>query len=54
MRITRGVKHTGQSVDIYIWQFKEVRRPRTIYSMKAQACNFVYDVFCNGKLMQFL
>ena len=34
-------------------QFTEVGRSRTIHSMKAHACNFVPDTFCNGNPVQF-
>ena len=51
-RIRRGTKCTGWSVDMQ--NFREVGRTRTGYSMKARACNFVLDAFCNGKSVQFL
>jgi len=37
----------GQSVDIY--SSPEVGRTKIIYSIKAHACNFVLDAFCNGE-----
>ena len=43
-RIRRGAKRTGRGVDIK--QLREAGRTRTIYSMKAHACNFVLDLFC--------
>ena len=46
----KSVKCARRSVDMY--EFRDVSRTGTIYSMEAHACNFMFNVLWNGKLLQ--
>ena len=50
--IRRRAKRARRGADMQ--EFREVSRTGSIYSMEAQACNFVFNALLNGKPVQLL